>query len=259
MTTDSPLYVSEIFGPTIQGEGRRRGVVSSFLRLAKCNMQCKGFGVEYTVENETKFGCDTWYAVDSAFTSKWLTFTSGKDLLSKFEQYHTEGTDIVISGGEPLLYWNHPVFQEFITHFTPKNTPITIETNGTIPIDISKDFRNKIIFSISLKLSNSLESEKKRFRLDSILALLRASSDSYLKFVVSKETLEKDLEEIETILHALHRESFFPDVYLMPLTQGESYPVFQKNAQSAVQACIDKGFIFSNRDHFTLWGDKAGV
>jgi ribosome-binding ATPase YchF (GTP1/OBG family) len=42
------LEVSEIFGPTIQGEGQKIGTPSVFVRFGKCNFDCSGFGVEYT-------------------------------------------------------------------------------------------------------------------------------------------------------------------------------------------------------------------
>ena len=34
------LLVSEIFGPTIQGEGRNAGVPAVFVRTAHCNVHC---------------------------------------------------------------------------------------------------------------------------------------------------------------------------------------------------------------------------
>ncbi len=36
--------VSEIFGPTIQGEGVRTGVISVWVRFWGCNLNCNGFG-----------------------------------------------------------------------------------------------------------------------------------------------------------------------------------------------------------------------
>jgi organic radical activating enzyme len=66
------LEVNEIFGPTIQGEGKRMGNISYFIRFGGCNFNCKGFGCEYTdPKGNNKVGCDSWYAVDQSFKKNW--------------------------------------------------------------------------------------------------------------------------------------------------------------------------------------------
>ena len=62
------LSINEIFGLTIQGEGKRVGKPSVFIRFSKCNFTCSGFSVKYTNEEGIeKLGCDTFYAVDILF------------------------------------------------------------------------------------------------------------------------------------------------------------------------------------------------
>jgi hypothetical protein len=42
------LPVSEVFGPTFQGEGALRGAGASFIRLGGCNLTCRDCDTPYT-------------------------------------------------------------------------------------------------------------------------------------------------------------------------------------------------------------------
>ena len=42
------LLISEIFGPTIQGEGKSIGQTASFIRLGGCNLHCVWCDTPYT-------------------------------------------------------------------------------------------------------------------------------------------------------------------------------------------------------------------
>ena len=44
----SSLVVSEIFGPTIQGEGQYAGQLVAFIRLGGCNLACSWCDTPYT-------------------------------------------------------------------------------------------------------------------------------------------------------------------------------------------------------------------
>ena len=159
------LEVSEIFGPTIQGEGQKIGTPSVFVRFGKCNFDCSGFGVEYTTPSGVKkFGCDSYYAVDKEFRKFWSSYENAKDLIfevNKLIPSHYK-PDIVITGGEPMLYWNNKEFQKFLEYYINLEYSVTIETNGAIDIDITKAYQEKILYSISLKLANTKEPYKKR-------------------------------------------------------------------------------------------------
>ncbi len=156
------LEVNEIFGPTIQGEGKLIGTPSIFIRLGKCNMKCEGFNVEYeTPSGIKKCSCDSYYAVDVAFKDQWHKMSS-KDIIKKVEELKPNyNVDIVITGGEPLLYWNNLEFQELLKYYVQNDYKVTIETNASLNINIEEDYQKKILFSMSVKLSNSLEPLKK--------------------------------------------------------------------------------------------------
>ena len=72
------LEINEIFGPTIQGEGKLVGTPSIFIRFGKCNFSCTGFGVVYeTPSGIKKCACDSYYAVDKEFKDTWTGLFAG--------------------------------------------------------------------------------------------------------------------------------------------------------------------------------------
>lgn len=52
MTDDRDIRVSEIFGPTIQGEGALIGEPTVFVRTGGCDYRCVWYNTMHTVNNE---------------------------------------------------------------------------------------------------------------------------------------------------------------------------------------------------------------
>lgn len=73
------ILISEIFGPTVQGEGALIGVPTVFVRTGGCDFRCSW--------------CDTLYAVEPQFKSQWQAMTAGQIMQRVSE----------LSGGVPLL------------------------------------------------------------------------------------------------------------------------------------------------------------
>lgn len=97
---------------TIQAEGPIQGRPVVMLRLANCNLHCAK--------------CDT-----PAMKTEEITTT---DLLQRIREHlgrHTINTQIVITGGEPLLQKEE--LRELLINL--KDKKIDLETNGTIPLD----------------------------------------------------------------------------------------------------------------------------
>jgi len=249
------LEVNEIFGPTIQGEGKRVGNPSVFVRFGKCNMQCSGFEVEYeTPSGIKKYSCDSYYASDSAFKDSWDSYESSKPLIEKINLILPKyKVDIVITGGEPLLYWNDVEFQKFLHFYISHDYEITIETNASINIELTHEWQKKILFSMSVKLSNSGEGLSKRINKDTLKKIINFNKESYLKFVVSKDSIKKANEEIDYIL-----EDLPPcDVYIMPL--GDTAELIDNNSLEVIEFAIQKGYKYSDRLHIRVWNNKRGV
>jgi len=249
------LEVNEIFGPTIQGEGKRVGTPSVFVRFGKCNMQCVGFEVEYeTPSGVKKCSCDSYHASDIAFRDQWQRYESSKLLIEEVNKLlPSYKVDIVLTGGEPLLYWQDSEFQKFMKYYIDNGCNITIETNGSIEVEFKYAWQKKILFSMSVKLSNSGESLEKRVNMKAINSIINFVDDCYLKFVVSREFLVKASDEIDHIM-----ELISPcEVYLMPL--GDTAKIIDENCLSVIELALKKGFKYSDRLHIRVWDNKRGV
>ena len=92
-----------IFGPTIQGEGSRTGVLSVWVRFFGCSLKCKGFSQPDPADTSTYIepvfskpikeftsllelpvierGCDSLYSIDSRFKHLATIYESEKELV----------------------------------------------------------------------------------------------------------------------------------------------------------------------------------
>lgn len=253
------LEVNEIFGPTIQGEGKLVGTPSIFIRFGKCNFKCAGFNVEYeTPSGKKKFACDSYYAVDTEFRDSWNSYNSYLDIVSKINNLlipydYQFKIDIVITGGEPLLYWNNVEFQKLLKHYIENGHKVTIETNASLNIELNEDYQKQILFSMSVKLSNSLEKIKKRVNKTTLNNILTNSKESYLKFVIGDDFLDSAILEIQDILKDIPN----CEVFLMPL--GDSAQKIDENSLEVINLAIKYGFKYSDRLHIRVWNNKRGV
>lgn len=250
------LEVNEIFGPTIQGEGKRTGNPSVFIRFGKCNLRCPGFAVEYETPSGLKrCSCDSFHAVDTAFKKEWFSFQNAQDLLEEVNKYlpNNYKPDIVLTGGEPLIYWKNTEFQKLLEYFYNNNFHVTIETNASLDICIDKPYQKNILFSMSVKLSNSGEAIEKRINYKTLNHIISNCNESYLKFVIDKDFMVKAQSEIEAILDKIPPV----EVYLMPM--GDTSDVISQNAQSVIQMAIQNGFKYSDRLHIRVWNNQRGV
>ncbi|MDC0933593.1 7-carboxy-7-deazaguanine synthase QueE, partial [Arcobacteraceae bacterium] len=237
------LEINEIFGPTIQGEGKYTGNPSVFVRFGKCNMQCPGFEVEYeTPSGIKKFSCDSFYASDIAFRDEWKKYKTAKELILEVSAYIPQyKVDIVITGGEPLLYWKDKEFQNFMKYYLDNGFRVTIETNASIDIELFESWHKDIVFSMSVKLSNSGERLSKRVNINTLNNIISVTKDSYLKFVVDKESIETATMEIDEITSKIDP----CEVYLMPL--GDTSDIIDKNSLSVINLALKKGYKYSDR------------
>lgn len=253
------LEINEIFGPTIQGEGKLVGTPSIFIRFGKCNFNCVGFDVEYeTPSGIKKCGCDSFYAVDKEFKDSWTNYKSYEEIVKEVDKLTKQTSaiykmDIVITGGEPLLYWNKEEFQNLLKHYIEEGHQVTIETNASLNLNFEHKYQENIIFSMSVKLSNSLESLKKRINYETLTKILDRTSNSYLKFVIDTKILDKAKIEIESILENIPKTQ----VYLMPL--GDTASSINDNCEEVIQMAIDYGYIYCDRLHIRVWDNKRGV
>ncbi|MFK5976951.1 MAG: 7-carboxy-7-deazaguanine synthase QueE [Sulfurovum sp.] len=251
------FYLTEQFF-SIQGEGKYAGVPSYFLRTGGCNLSCAGFGAEYEVDGEKKLGCDTFFAVDSAFSSSWERVESADILIAHLKnEFKTIGylPQMVITGGEPLLYHKDAVFYAVISALVEMNIQITFETNGTVEIDFEA-YPNykKTIFALSIKLSNSGELKEKRIKTEAISNIVAYAKDSFFKFTIDKTLVQNSAyEEIKQITSNFKK----PSIYCMPV--GESRDTIWKNDKAIFEFCMRHNFNYSDRLHIRVFDTTQGV
>jgi 7-carboxy-7-deazaguanine synthase len=251
------LYLVEHFY-SIQGEGKYVGTPSLFFRFGGCNMKCEGFGCVEEAQDGTKvLGCDTVYAVNKEhFAHSWIQINEVDELLRVFDLYELpDGVDVVLTGGEPLIYANDPLFISFLEYLVQNNHRITFETNGTIGVDFEKyQVYKECIFALSVKLENSGESLSKRVRGDTINSLATNAKDAFFKFSIDEESITAALDdEIEQII--IHSPK--TAVYCMPL--GGNKTDVEKNTLPLIEYCKNKGYNFSDRLHIRIWDENKGV
>jgi 7-carboxy-7-deazaguanine synthase len=229
------MKISEIFY-SVQGEGKRSGVPSVFVRASGCNLRCTW--------------CDTPYASWNPEGQE----QSVEQICSAVKAYGAR--DVVVTGGEPLIM---PEIMELCSRLKEAGHFITIETAATVFEPIAVD-----LASLSPKLSNSTPTERdggrfaiahdrQRLNLPVIQQLIDHAPDFQLKFVVNND---RDLLEIDAILSAL--KNWQPaDVMLMP--EGIDGQTLSSRADWIVGICKRRGFRFCPRLHIALFGNKRGT
>jgi 7-cyano-7-deazaguanosine (preQ0) biosynthesis protein QueE len=231
VTTDPSLVVSEVFGPTFQGEGPTLGRRAAFVRLGRCNLDC--------------------HFCDSAFTWDWDRYDPAVELSERpvddvVAEVEAMGVDrVVVTGGEPLLQQRR--LQPFLDAAVERRWAVEIETNGTIaPTRATIAAVER--FNVSPKTSNSGVPQDKAI-VPAALAMLVASGKAAFKFVATEVS---DLDEIGAIVddHDLR------PVYVMP--EGTDAATVTERGRALADAVSARGWHLTTRLHVLLWGDERG-
>ncbi len=221
-------------------------------------MKCEGFGcVESAPDGSEVLGCDTVYAVNREhFSQNWIPISKTQELLNVLDLYELpNAVDIVLTGGEPLIYASDEIFVSFLESLVERGHQITFETNGSLAIDFEKyPIYKECIFALSVKLSNSNEPFSKRLRGDIIYSIASNSKEAFFKFSIDAESITLGLEDeiSEIIIHAPKTK-----VYCMPL--GGNREEVEANSEPLIEFCKAKGYNFSDRLHIRIWDVNKGV
>lgn len=242
------LQVNEIFGPTVQGEGKSIGRPVMFLRLGGnpttgapgCNQHCIWCDTAYTWRYTDQFPHNDNKVYDPAVENalmrpeEVIEELSGKGLRS-----------LVISGGEPMLFQGEliPVLEELHR----RGWWIEIETAGTItPNPVTTASINQ--YNISPKLLSSGNPLALRYR-PHVIDALRDTGIATWKFVACNLS---DFDEIDNIVY---KHKLAP-VYVMP--EGVTDEALEQRTKDLINAIIYRGYFLSPRLHIQLWENKRG-
>lgn len=176
------LIVNEIF-VSIDGEGKTAGMLTTFIRLAGCNLRCAW--------------CDTAYA---------LKKEQGKAMSVEKVIAAVTTHAVTLTGGEPL---EQPAAVELVRQLMDKGIAVNVETNGSRSTDALLALPHAdthLLVTLDWKLPASrMEGQ---MHLPSFAAL---REQDVLKFVVASEA---DLDRAYTVLDELHPRSL---VYFSPV------------------------------------------
>lgn len=223
----STLPVSEVFGPTWQGEGPHAGQRCSFLRLGLCNLSCEWCDTPYTWDR-TRFDL----AQECPPT---LPGTVVQALLG-------HGTRLLIlTGGEPLIHAHNPALHQVLDDWPWR---VDVETNGTIGPPAWADRVD--LFAVSPKLWTR-DPVRRRIRPD-VLGRWASQHNAYFKVVC--QTPAQVAEVAEQSWAAPDR------TWIMP--EGRSPQAVLATAAYIEQAVADHGFHFTLRQHTLMHGDERG-
>lgn len=245
------LSVSEIFGPTIQGEGPTQGRAVVFLRLGLCNLDCSWCDTPFTWDWTGKNG--TVYEKDKELTR--MTVAEIAERLDQAAGFHVRR--VVISGGEPLIQQRG--IANLIEHMAPMGWTFEIETNGTIVVDgersinlVALHLEGLVDFNCSPKLANSGIERSRRIFKPALEALKML--DATFKFVVNSD---EDIAEVEA-LQMNELWNLDPErLYLMP--EGIERNDIQDRLVWVMEEAAKRGWGVSPRLHVLAHGNKRGV
>ena len=113
-STNNVISISEIFGPTIQGEGALIGTQTIFVRTAGCDYRCSW--------------CDTGYAVLPEYENDWKNMDA-KTIFNEIEKLSNQlPMWITLSGGNPAIQDLEPL----IKLGQSRGYKFSMETQGSI-------------------------------------------------------------------------------------------------------------------------------
>jgi 7-carboxy-7-deazaguanine synthase len=110
------ISVSEIFGPTVQGEGAVIGKPTVFVRTGSCDYRCSW--------------CDSKFAVLPEFSNTWARI-SPEEIFAEVKRLSPRSILVTLSGGNPALQ----PFSPLISLGKAEGYRFAIETQGTLARD----------------------------------------------------------------------------------------------------------------------------
>lgn len=231
------LLVSEIFGPTLQGEGPSLGRQATFLRLGVCNLSCHWCDTPYTWDR-TRFNL-----------SQQMRQWPAQEVL---DAVHATGAPsvLVVTGGEPMLQQSTSGFRTVMRVLRGEGWAIEVETNGTKPPTGETDLYVRQ-YNVSPKLAHAGDPHEKRIVLPALKAL-KATKKAVFKFVCRTVA---DLAEVQEVVAAAGLSN--RDVWIMP--EGTSAPDIVARTRQLADPVIAAGYNMTTRLHILAWGDRRGV
>jgi 7-cyano-7-deazaguanosine (preQ0) biosynthesis protein QueE len=235
------VRISEMFGPTIQGEGPHVGEPCLFIRVWGCPLSCPD--------------CDTKYSWDSTDgVRQSVNWFSVQDFIQQHQTVkggQASSTPIVLTGGEPLLYQ-----KSFLFHSLPGAYQVDLETSGYHPVGVSRfpdylrAFRSIVI---SPKIGGLVPQHLEEREVTSQLVQFKDLENVFWKFVVGSKV------DMQTVVKFVQEQSFIRErpIYIMPF--GTDRQTILQQMEWLAPMVADLGFLLTPRLHVLIWGNRRGV
>jgi len=176
--------VTEIFS-SIQGEGIFIGAKQIFVRFKKCNLNCRF--------------CDEPKDLEAKRYDPLGLAKEIRRLDTERGPHHS----VSLTGGEPLLYWDFlKIFLKLMKK--DRNFKSYLETNGTLPHELSKIIDLVDIVAMDFKLPSST-GEAVYWREHADFLRIASKKKVFVKAVVTAETTKEDVEKAVQLVKKAHK------------------------------------------------------
>lgn len=242
-SAEARIRVSEIFGPTIQGEGILIGLPTVFVRTGGCDYRCSW--------------CDTLHAVDSEYREQWLPMGVEEIWQEVVKLSGGKPLTVSLSGGNPAIQPLAPL----IARGREEGYRFALETQGSLAKDWFADL--DVLVLSPKPPSSGMETDWHAF--DDCLRMAADGPQVALKIVVFDE---------RDYAYARDAAARYPhlQLYLQPGNHTPP-PPDDDDAQVDIDGIIDRmlwlvGKVTEDRWfearvlpqlHVLLWGNRRGV
>ncbi len=206
----SGIYLQEFFS-SVQGEGPFVGCRQVFIRLAGCNWTCA------YCDTPTDPAPETWVLEKTPGCRDFMTLPNPVEpqQLAEIVACHYDLTlhhSVSLTGGEPLLHTHF--LKELIPRISGTRAGIFLETNGTLPGELSSVIHCIDIVSMDIKLESSTKT-KTPWDVHKEFLAIASQKKVYVKVVISAATKEAEIEQTGKLIGSIDPEI---ELILQPVT-----------------------------------------
>lgn len=228
------LLISEIFGPTIQGEGLGLGLPAVFLRVAGCPLRCTWCDTAYSWD---------WSKHDRASNTR--TVTAGEAWAEVLGlAAGSQARTLVLTGGEPAAQGG--ALLPVATAAKKAGWRVEMETSGAV--DPGPLVQQLNLITVSPKMSGAGMKEERRLK-PAVITLLAKMDTVAWKFVIEDE---RDLVEADELVAAYGLRN------VSVMAQATTAHDVIERTRWLVPFAVQRGYRVTPRLHTILWGDERG-
>jgi organic radical activating enzyme len=205
------LPIAEIFS-SIQGEGYLAGRRQIFIRLTRCNLECRycdtGFGEGESCLVENAPGSNVFDRLPRALELERLTGILTEWTKALPRAHHS----ISLTGGEPLLFAAH--LQGWLPRLRAI-LPVHLETNGTLPSDLARIIDLLDYVSMDMKLPSTAGCGAESWDVHRRFLETAQVKEVSVKIVVGERTDAAEIGQVCRIIAAVRPAT---PLFLQPLS-----------------------------------------